>query len=82
MLNVSNIDDILRISNRNKLITIYNLKLNTTSSKIINFDCDITYIDKFIHFKIKDIDILPKGNYNYIITADGVEIDRGILKIY
>lgn len=82
MLNVRDRDDILSISNRNRLLTIHNLKLNTTSSKIIDFYCDITYIDKYINFKIKDIDILPKGSYNYIITADGEEIDRGILKIY
>ena len=82
MLNVSNRDDILRISNRNHLGIITNLRLNITSSKFINFDCDVTYIDKFIHFKIKDIDILAKGSYNYIIIADDDEIDRGILKIY
>lgn len=82
MLNVSNSGDILRISNRNNIQRISNMKLNTTSYKIMNFECQVTYIDKFIHFKIKEIDILSKGNYEYLIIADGDEIDKGILKIY
>lgn len=83
MLNVSNRDDILRICNRNRLINIKTLKLRTTNPKLIDFDCDITYVsNRFIHFKIENIDVLSKGNYEYIITTNGDEIDRGILKIY